>query len=474
MSASPADRTPGRTPGRTPNGNVPPPRRPREVNPLVQPRRRPRPHAVAANRSTTVGNGSATLSAPGRGKENIGPRISAPIRAPEQAPTALNLIDISTEPEHSGFKTAQPGTYTDYPLVMSKRALAEGIRYHVARFYSKKNIDITNEEEFVRPVRLHRRDARAPAPGSKEETRDPSEIAQDEEREKQDQLRAERDAIREAQMAEVAPTLNKPGSKRGAKAKVEAGFQRGEETEESKAKSKLRYEEALQWHLEDFDNKQAWVGTYEAALSETFAQIVFKDGKFQLVPLEKWYKFNTRSRVRPELLEAVEQKRAKPIKDPDWLVRSREATQLRREEAKNKKAVRGLFVGKLEDVGDSMIRNAASQREHADADELDFEEDFADDEENPIFEGEQEDLKATEARIRRDQLQANFFEVKDEKSYEEAEKIEQQGQKALKLHGKRIAKALMKREKNYIYESDSDNPYSSGVRLFPVCNLKIY
>ena len=95
---------------------------------------------------------------------------------------------------------------------------------------------------------------------------------------------------------------------------------------------------------------------------------------------------------------------------------------------------------------------------------MDFEEDrFADDEENPLFEGDAEDAKDAEQRIKRDQLQANIFNMKDEKAYAKADMIEKRHHDAKKVLGKKVKRALMKREKNYIYDSDSDDPYSSHV-----------
>ena len=100
--------------------------------------------------------------------------------------------------------------------------------------------------------------------------------------------------------------------------------------------------------------------------------------------------------------------------------------------------------------------------EGLEADEMDFEEDrFADDEEHDDLFNEDEEAKAAEKRIKQDQLKANVFDLKNEKDYEEEEIREKREKEARRVLGKKVRKALQKREKNYDYSSGSDvNPYS--------------
>lgn len=349
----------------------------------------------------------------------------------------------------------------------------EGLRHHVARFASKKIIDPRDTNQFTHPVRLHRRDPRAPAFGSggmKDENTEMGglDVVDDKERERQEIIKAERDAHRAAEMAQVAPLAASGGGKKlnAFKKKTQQIF-RNDQTEEQKAESKLRYEEALPWHLEDFDGKQVWVGSYEAALSESYAVLVHgQDGTFRMVPLEKWYKFTPKNQFKTLTIEEAEMRMGQKVKDPRWFMDSQQATKEKQHEQENKKAVRGLFLGKWEKgVGGGGTSAPKTKQEQADADDLDFEEDrFADDEENILFEGEVEETKEAEDRIKRDQLQANIFDLKEEKEYEKAEQEEKKEKDAEKRLGKGVKKALMKREKNYIYDSDSaDNPYSEEV-----------
>lgn len=294
-------------------------------------------------------------------------------------------------------------------------------------------------------------------------------LMDEKERERQEILRAEREVQREADLAQIAPSANTGGQKKvNAFKKKTQQVYRNDQTEEQKAASNLRYEEALPWHLEDFENKNTWVGGYEAALSDTSVMMVLgQDMAFRMIPVEKWYKFTSKSQFKTLTIEEAETRMGKKVKEPRWFMESQKANEERQVEQKNKKATSKLYLGKWESPSVGGTAAPATKNEHADADDLDFEEDrFADDEENQLFEGEDDETKQAEDRIKRDQLQANIFGLKEEKEYEKAELAEKKEKEAEKLLGKQVKKALMKREKNYIYDSDSaDNPYSEEVKV---------
>ena len=381
----------------------------------------------------------------------------------------------------SGFSSPPvASTYHDYPLVLSKRAIAEGFRHHVARFASKRKVDPRNSEEFVRPVRLHRRDPRAPPGGAggvraEDTAMTGMEGMDDKERERQEILKAERDAKREIDMAQVAPSVTVGAPRQGKNLKKTEQVYRNDTTEEQKKQSQLRYEEALPWHLEDFDNKSTWVGNYEAALSDSYAMMVLgQDGVLRLVPLEKWYKFTQKNQFKTLTADEAEVRFNKKVKDPRWFMDSEETRQKRKQEQENKKYASGLFLGKWEKGGGGSGSAAPiTKHENADADDLDFQEDrFADDEENMNLFEEDQETKETEERIKKDQLQANVFDMKEEKEYEKQEKLEKKEKELTKKFGKRTKKGLIKHEKNYVYDSDtSSNPYSSEVCLRVVLRI---
>lgn len=357
----------------------------------------------------------------------------------------------------------------------------EGYRHHVARFASQqiedpkdpkksiqKIVDPRNPEEFVRPVRLHRRDPRAPPAGgagvkSEDQATAATTDVDDKEREKQEIQKAEREAQREAEGALIAPAATSTGHRKiGHNMKKTEQVWRNDQTDEQKAQSKLRYEEALPWHIEDFDNKNTWVGSYEAALSDTYGMMVHgKDGAFRIVPIEKWYKFTQKGQFQALSIEEAEKRYGKKIKEPRWFMDSEESKA--KQQAHAKKEASGLFVGKWErGGGGSGVAAPITKHEDAEADDLDYQEDrFADDEENMVFE-EDDETKEAEKRIQKDQMQANVFDLKAEKEYEKQELLEKKEKEIGKKQRKKVKKTILKREKKTEYDTDSsENPYSS-------------
>jgi transcription initiation factor TFIIF subunit alpha len=70
-------------------------------------------------------------------------------------------------------------------------------------------------------------------------------------------------------------------------------------------------------------------------------------------------------------------------------------------------------------------------------------------------------------RWKREQLGANIFDKADEAEVEKELEDEKKEAKKRKDLSKDLKKALIKRERNYVYDSDSDHPYSEKV-----CNLR--
>jgi transcription initiation factor TFIIF subunit alpha len=464
MSASP----PVRPSGRTPNGAHPPFIRRPKADPLVRPKKRQprRPHppsratALKINGVAIAGNKSNT-NAPQNGSLSATSQVAQPTVTPASS--------IWSQPPGENVK--------EFPLVTTKRALLEGLRHHVARFSSNKLIDPFNERDFTRPVRLHRRDPRAPPAGAggtiKDEDTDmvnadsKEAMLDDKERERQEILRLEKEAQRQADLAQIAPSVNTGPSnnqkKQPFKKKTQQVF-RNDISAEAQAQSKLRYEEALPWHLEDFDNKNTWVGNYESALSGTYVMLVLTNTGFEMVSLEKWYKFTPKNQFKALTIEEAEARMGQKVKEPRWFMDSQREHMRKKEEEQNKKAGSKLFLGKWERAPTGRA-GAAIKSEFAEADDLDYEEDrFADDEENQLFEGDADETKEAEDRIKRDQLQANIFDLKDEKEYDKEDELEKRETELSKKLGKKIRKTLVKQEKNYVYDTDSDdNPYSSSV-----------
>lgn len=374
--------------------------------------------------------------------------------------------------------------YVDYPIMTTKRALLEGLRHHVIRFLPNSSsavssVDPADERQFTRPVRLHRRDPRANATGRWGEDEAGTEggaengkTVDDKERERLEILREKRREEREANQAQIAPGVKNPNQKRhNFQKKTEQVFQVSD-TGDKRKNLQLRYEESIPWHLEDFDNNNIWSSSYEAALSECYVLMVPSQetgqNSFRMVPLEKWYKFTPKNLFKALSIEEAEARMGKRVKDPRWFMETQKASEQKQKELADMAGGTRLFTRKGE-RGERMVKNEGDEEKPemvADADDIDYnyDEAFADDEENPLFGGDDEENKEAEEKIKREQREANIFELKEQKDFEkEEEEAKRKAQEEKKL-AKKVAKALMKREKNYVYEDDSEgNPYSSSV-----------
>ncbi|KAA8649238.1 hypothetical protein EYZ11_003043 [Aspergillus tanneri] len=321
-------------------------------------------------------------------------------------------------------------------------------------------VDPRDESQFTRPVRLQRRDPRARSHGMgsekgqdiQKEASESSNHLEDAEREELETRKAAREKERAENLAQIAPSIGSAPKRSNAPKQKTQQVSKTDMTPEEIARTRIKYEEALPWHLEDFDNRNIWVGNYEAALSETHAIFVLENtGKMRMIPVEKWYRFNAKNQFKTLTIEEAEKFMAKKVKDPRWFMEKQQELAQRKELEQYAKQ-RKVYAGK----------QATPGGESLEAGEMDFEEDrFADDEEHDDLFNEDEETKAAEKRIKQDQLKANVFDLKEEKEYEDEELREKKEREARRVLGKKVRKALQKREKNYDYSSGSDvNPYS--------------
>lgn len=377
-------------------------------------------------------------------------------------------LDVPESERVSGFSdpqvTAKGIQYTDYKLVTSKRELLDGLRYHALQLTDEKPIDIRNEAEFPKPARLHRRDPRAPTVVPvKEETEEIRDGLNQQEREEFNKRKEARQKEREANLAQVAPSSTPARKVNNFKNKTQQVFRRDFTTEE-KLRIQTNYEEKLPWHLEDFDSKHCFVGHNQIASARTNVAFVWEagsggsPGRYRLIPVEKVYHFSTKreDKIPNMTIEEVEKMmKRRGGSEPEWLVRHREARVAEMARELEARRAKGLYSAAQVDY------EAGRQGEEAD---LDFDDDFADDEEGDLFVEKDEDTKLAEKRIKEDQLLANLFDMKDEKEYDRAEERERREDEARRKNFSYIRKALEKREKNYNHASDSEESWDSSVR----------
>jgi transcription initiation factor TFIIF subunit alpha len=367
--------------------------------------------------------------------------------------------------------------FKEYPLFTSKRALKESIRYHIMRFNRAKEdkpVDPTDQEQFPRPVSLHRRDPRLPPAGRmiiKEEVQ-PLNPVDEAEAARLKQLKAEKEAQRAIDLAQIAPVAKPSEPKATKQNKKEKALSTyyPKHTEEAKKQVGLRYEETLPWHLEDVDGKNVWVGSYVAALSEVNVALVISGGGFRMIPLERYYKFNSKPAFNMLSLEEAERMMGKNASEVGrWVMKDKERAEADKEYADYRHFLSGPARVKVE----SSTSRAMPKAEKRDDNDIDMSGDeFQDDDEAPGFEADDEDARDAKDRMRRDHLGANLFGAAEEDEVDKEEEEEKLEKRREKVQGKRTRRNLAKLEHamEYDSDSDSDNPFAeSSVSLPPCC-----
>ncbi|ORY65507.1 uncharacterized protein BCR38DRAFT_523947 [Pseudomassariella vexata] len=453
MSASPSGGPNGQNPTPPPGARGPLVRKkPRNDNPLVA-RRKPQPRPAGVHAPGTPMPAAAKAAAASR------PANMKPQQQRYGLPPQPNFEELRKQ--NGGWSAPPPPGAREYPLFLTKKGLKEGLRFHVMRLApphqrsQNQSIDPTNQDQFTRPVTLHRRDPRQPAPGRevKEELPEqtPEQIA---ESEKLAQAKADREAQRAIDDAQKAPVMRDAPKKSQLKPheKKKTGTQAhyGARTEQQKKESEIRYEEALPWHLEDADGKNVWVGQYEAPLSETKVAFIIHEGGFRMVPMEKWYKFSSK-RAAVNALSIEEAEKVMGAKAPVSRWAMRDAQREEKEKAIADSRDKRVFV--KQEAG---TFKAASRQEKMEHDDIDMSGDeFQDDDETAGFEPDKdEDTKESKDRIRREQLGANLFGDADEGKVEKEEAELTKEELERKLFGKDLKKALKRRDKQFQYDSD--------------------
>nr|4V1N_Q Chain Q, TRANSCRIPTION INITIATION FACTOR IIF SUBUNIT ALPHA [Saccharomyces mikatae]4V1O_Q Chain Q, Transcription Initiation Factor Iif Subunit Alpha [Saccharomyces mikatae] len=220
---------------------------------------------------------------------------------------------------------------------------------------------------------------------------------------------------------------------------------------------KLRFEEFYPWVMEDFDGYNTWVGSYEAGNSDSYVLLsVEDDGSFTMIPADKVYKFTARNKYATLTIDEAEKRMDKKSGEvPRWLMKHLDnigTTTTRYDRTRRK----------LKAVADQQAMDEDDRDDNSEV-ELDYDEEFADDEEAPIIDGNEQENKESEQRIKKEMLQANAMGLRDEEAPSGNEEDELFGEKKIDEDGEKIKKALQKTELAALYSSDEDeiNPYLS-------------
>ena len=389
----------------------------------------------------------------------------------------INQLRAKKE-QNGGWTEKPPAECQEFPLVTTKRALMEGIRYHIMRLNKTRgnqekgevvSLDVTDQDQFPRPVTLHRRDPRQP-PAHKlallKEEFVPTNPTEEAEAERIRQQKAEREAQRALDQAQIAPAAksSEPKQKQNNKKEKVITFY-AKNSDQAKKQSGLRYEETLPWHLEDAEGKAGvWVGSYIAGLSDLNCALVIDGGRFRMIPLERFYRFDEKPKFNTLNLDEAEtmMKNKKVVKR--WVMHDMEKSAMEKERDETRQFLRGRARVKTE----SATSRAAPKAERQDDYELDVSGDeFQDDDETPGFEADDEDAKDAKTRMRREALGANLFGEGEEEKVDEEEREQQLEKLKRKMIGKKTMKDLMKLEHAMDYDdSDSDsagsNPFTDS------------
>ncbi|KAK3318397.1 hypothetical protein B0H66DRAFT_236191 [Apodospora peruviana] len=383
---------------------------------------------------------------------------------------APKVKELEEKRQKNGGWSEQPppgAQFHEFPLVTTKRALREGIRHHIMRLTGRpgQKLDVTDQDQFPRPVTLHRRDPRLP-PAYRMNVKvelEPANPADDAEAERLRQQKAERDAQRERDQALIAPVVknNEPKQKQTKKDKVSAFY--GRNSDAQKKQSGLRYEETLPWHLEDADGTAGvWVGSYIAGLSDLNCALVIDGPSFRMIPLERYYKFDEKPRFDTLSLDDAEKMMLTNKDVKRWVMRDVE----KQNQEKEKSEYRSFLSGRPRIKTESATSRNALKTEKQDDQDIDMSGDeFQDDDETPGFEAEDEDAKEAKERVRREQVAANLFGAGEESKVDEEERERQIEKLKLKTIGKTTKKKLMKLEHAMDYDdsdSENDNPFTDN------------
>lgn len=394
-------------------------------------------------------------------RSNNNPIKSSSIARPANIPSARGTPVFKAptngfaDAANGGWSQVPQGPYIDYPLVISAKEIREGLRHHVARFASKNSVDPRDQEQFTRPVILQRRRPNDPKfTRATDAGQSGTPDLESKEREKMEILKAERDARKAADQAQIAPVGKSVAQKKPQADKQEKTVENfiKDKTPAQMKEARLRFEESYAWYFDDHDGKNQWMGIYEAALSECQVAIVVDGSNFKIVPIEKWYKFVSKGTGAPMTVDEVEAVMNKKVKENRWTLREQQDAAKRIEAHESRQMLSGLYTVKKENA-------RALKVEKGDADGLDFDADdlFQDDDETMNYHPEKnEEEEEAKARIKEDQLGANLFNMRDEKEVDQEEQEAKLRDELLKVAMRKTKKALRKREKNFLYDDDSD------------------
>lgn len=335
----------------------------------------------------------------------------------------------------------------DYKICSVGKESRQNIRRHIIRFHGQRNKPVDpSGSDFTPPVKIQRRDMLKYALEANKDGGNADGNVDN--RQQQQQHRADSSEPRQTfDATKVAPHGGALNARRtGFRQKTRQVFH--DDPEEVK----LRQEEKNPWVIEDFDAHQQWVGHLEGGQNSTYMVFIFTVDGFKAVRCDRFYRFVQRNSYQTLSIDEAEERMNSRSDVSRWFMKSHQKEDggppIKSEATKPR-----MRTG-MEWSARTKIKGRESD------DELDYMEDFADDEETPYIEDNDEDNKELETRIKKEMLQANALGD----DAEDVDETDEFGKREVSKNGKKLQRYLMKLEKNQAYESsdESDNPYMSS------------
>ncbi|ORX67637.1 Rap30/74 interaction domain-containing protein [Linderina pennispora] len=356
---------------------------------------------------------------------------------------------------------------TDYRLVSS----AHERTHNVMRFLTSKPVDVTKFTQPVKLTRLSRTYYRRKAEKAR--------AAAEEKRKEEEAKRAKETGMEIKEEEEQVPAAGEPVDPSKDRPKADTsiiapfgGATRNKQMLFKKRtkqvffadeeQRRLNIEEARPWVLEDYDEKESWNGTLEGGQKSDYVLFVLMDDGFKVVPVDRWYKFTPKLKYQTLTLDEAEEELKKAAKNETqnrWLMKKRTKQQGEEDEDEEpaEKPTKKTLVeydnaDEFDDDDDDDDGGARKKRrptKHGDADEVDFDEEFADDEEmgDDLFGNEDDEADKQQQKNKKSELDSD---------------VEEEDEGELGSAGKEMKKLMRKREENDAYDSDGEeNPYLS-------------
>ncbi|KAJ3190047.1 hypothetical protein HDU85_000338 [Gaertneriomyces sp. JEL0708] len=216
------------------------------------------------------------------------------------------------------------------------------------------------------------------------------------------------------------------------------------------------------WLLSDFDGSQQYVGNVEYMPNVRYMMMIRKGDEYKMMPVQKLYKFQPKPKYRTLTTEEADEllKQSARKRLDTWIMhQKREQEEVQSATDVDKKPTKAWAQKILED-GKANPARRSNQRANDGGEELDFEEEFADDEDVQFgIEDEEEQKEAVKRQYGSLAKRSGFLDDGDE----DDELLDESARTAGRTIGKQLKKVLRKvnEDGNDVYHSDEDNPYAS-------------